>query len=111
MRWGLAGITTIGLGLAAAGVASAADGDATVRNLGVASSVKDSFIVVLKDRTADRSAVDAASADLTRTYGGSVRKVFSRTVRGFSARMTAAQATRLAASDDVAYVEQDRVVK
>jgi subtilisin family serine protease len=111
IRWGLAGITIIGLGVAAAGVASAADTDGTVRNLGAASSVKDSFIVVLKDRAADRSAVDAASADLTRTYGGSVRKVFSRTVRGFSARMTAAQATRLATSDDVAYVEQDRQVK
>jgi subtilisin family serine protease len=105
--FGLAGVIVTAV-LAAGGVAYAEPREGHVQGLGVTNAVRDSFIVVLRDRTADDAQVRATATELTATHGGRVKKVFSRAVQGFSARMTSLQAKRLAASADVAYVEQDR---
>jgi subtilisin family serine protease len=93
-----------------AGTAFAAPAEGPVRGAGAADAVKDSYIVVLKDRAADAGKVRGTAETLVRRYGGTVRQSFASTVRGFSVRMTEAQAKRLAGYPDVAYVEQDRKV-
>ncbi|MFI5542410.1 S8 family peptidase [Streptomyces sp. NPDC051815] len=56
---------------------------------------------------AGRRAAAAAAARTARVHGGSVRAVFGTALRGYAARMTAAQAARVAADPSVAYVQQD----
>ncbi|WP_245778071.1 S8 family peptidase [Lentzea xinjiangensis] len=68
--------------------------------------VKDSYIVSLKAGTASR----AAAPGLASRYGGQVGKVWQHALNGFSVKMTAQQAARLAAHPDVAFVEQDAEV-
>ncbi|WP_173077608.1 S8 family serine peptidase [Phytohabitans rumicis] len=72
--------------------------------------IKDSYIVVFKDRKISATAARAGATALTKTYGGTVRRTFTKTVRGFAAKMTEAQAKKLAGDPDVAYVEQNRRV-
>ena len=96
--------------LAMGDAAFAAPAEGSVRGAGAAGAVKDSYIVVLKDRAADAGKVRGTAEALVRRYGGTVRQSFASTVRGFSVRMTEAQAKRLAGYPDVAYVEQDRAV-
>src|SRR2546421_6400597 len=93
-----------------AGTALAAPAEGPVRGAGAAGAVKDSYIVVLKDRAASAGKVRGTAEALVRRYGGTVRQSFASTVRGFSVGMTEAQAKRLAGYPDVAYVEQDRAV-
>ncbi|MEV1146308.1 S8 family serine peptidase [Micromonospora sp. NPDC049799] len=73
-------------------------------------AIKDSYIVVFKDTKATPAEVGASATALTKRYGGAVSRTYTRTIRGFSARMNEAQAKRLAASPEVAYVEQNRKV-
>src|SRR6266540_7125301 len=70
--------------------------------------VKDSYIVVLKDAKAQPAAVEASAKALTKRYGGAVSNTYTRTIRGFAAKMSEAQAKNLAANPDVAYVEPNR---
>ncbi|GAA3628100.1 hypothetical protein GCM10022267_13080 [Lentzea roselyniae] len=69
--------------------------------------VKDSYIVSLKAGTASR----AAAPGLASKYGGQVGKVWQHALNGFSVKMTARQAARLAADPQVAFVEQDAQIK
>jgi subtilisin family serine protease len=71
--------------------------------------VKDRYIVVLKDRTANPDETRAAASSLTRANGGSVRRVYTSALRGFSAQLTASQAKRIATHADVSYVQPVRV--
>jgi subtilisin family serine protease len=52
--------------------------------------------------------VSKASGALAQTYGGSVRRVFSSALKGYSASMTEAQALRLSEDPRVRYVEEER---
>jgi subtilisin family serine protease len=106
----LATVTTL-VGVATGSAAFAAPPEGEVRGAGAADAVKDSFIVVLKDTAAGNAEVSNAASNLTSTYGGSKGLVYSHAVKGFSARMSLAQAKRLAADGAVAYVQQDRKVK
>ncbi|OLB64457.1 MAG: hypothetical protein AUI10_11005 [Actinobacteria bacterium 13_2_20CM_2_72_6] len=99
-----------GLAVAVGGAAEAVPAEGPVRAAGAAGAVKDSYIVVLKDRTASAGTVRGSAEALVRRFGGTVARSFASTVRGFSVRMTEAQAKRLAGYPDVAYVEQDRRV-
>ncbi|MGN9812402.1 S8 family serine peptidase [Micromonospora sp. BQ11] len=83
---------------------------AKVRGVPDAVAVPDQYIVVLKDKKATPAVVKSAASTLARENGGTVRKVFSRALNGYSAKMTKVQAARLAADPDVAYVEQVRRV-
>ncbi|MEV6717034.1 S8 family serine peptidase [Lentzea sp. NPDC051208] len=68
--------------------------------------VKDSYIVSLKADSASR----AAAPGLASKYGGQVGQVWQHALNGFSVKMTAEQAARLAADPKVAYVQQDAEV-
>jgi subtilisin family serine protease len=88
-----------------ASAAAAAPAQGTVLGAGVDGAVKDSYIVVLKDGS--KTSTDALAGKV----GGSVSARFDSTVKGFSGKMSATSARRLAADPAVAYVEQDRIVK
>ncbi|SNY51008.1 S8 family peptidase [Paractinoplanes atraurantiacus] len=80
--------------------AAAATGE--IRLDGTATAVPGSYIVVLK-------AGAKTPATLAKSFGGQVRQSFG-SINAYEAGMTAYQAKRLAASPDVAYVEQNQTV-
>jgi subtilisin family serine protease len=106
-----AAATTAGLfalaGPAFAAPATAATG--TVRGADLPGTIKDSYIVVLKDGTTTTRTVSAEANDLVHKVGGAVRKHYDTAVKGFSANMTKSAAQKLAADPSVKYVEQDRI--
>ncbi|MDX3642780.1 S8 family peptidase [Streptomyces sp. MB09-02B] len=71
-------------------------------------AVKDSYIVTLK-KSAGLKAASSAGKDLVEEYGGSVKRTFKSALNGYSAKLSATEARRLAADPDVASVEQDQV--
>lgn len=79
-----------------------------IRRAGGASAVPDSYIVVLRGSGTDGAAVTAGQ--LGDRYGATVEQVLTSALPGFTARMSARAAGRLAADPMVAYVEQDHVV-
>lgn len=100
-------------GLLAASPAQSADRP-DLRMAPDATAISGSWIAVLKDtslKDRSRASVRAVSEDLADTYDGRLTKVYGSAVRGFSARMTEAEARRLAADPRVAYVEQDAEVR
>ncbi|WP_152552382.1 S8 family peptidase [Actinokineospora spheciospongiae] len=102
----VAGVVAGAALVAAVTPAIAAPAEGTIRSAGVPGSVADSYIVVLKD-TVGAQAVNSASADLVRQYGGQRKLTYSAALSGFSVSMSERQARRLAADPKVAYVEQD----
>ncbi|GLY07105.1 MULTISPECIES: S8 family peptidase [Actinoplanes] len=71
-------------------------------------AIAGSYLVTLKNG----QQIDQAKADrLAQRYGGSVGKVFGHAVEGYAAKLSAAQAARLAADPSVASVEADQVVR
>ncbi|MBB5954881.1 subtilisin family serine protease [Saccharothrix tamanrassetensis] len=100
---GLAAGTAFAVTAALTGSTATAEGD--IRGLGAGNSVKDSYIVVLKD--AGTHSVTALSAK----YQANVKHTYTSALRGFSATMTEAQARKLAADPSVSYVQQDAEVK
>ncbi|MBM7075908.1 S8 family peptidase [Micromonospora humida] len=101
----------------AAGTPALAAPTGQIRYASAPDAISGSYLVVLKgeavgaanSRTA-RTAVPDRAASLTKRYGGNVADVYSAALTGFSAKMSASQARRLAADPSVAYVEQDRVM-
>ncbi|GHJ55845.1 hypothetical protein Nm8I071_51520 [Nonomuraea sp. TT08I-71] len=88
-----------------------------VRYASAPDAIGGSYLVVLKSDTvgaanslAARTAVPDRAAGLAKRYGGSVGTVWTSALTGYSAKLSPAQARRLAADPAVAYVEQDRVV-
>src|SRR5215475_9710375 len=65
------------------------------------------YLVVFKESRVAREAVDAQSADLASRHGGQIFARWRHALRGFAARMTAAQAEALARDPRVAWVEED----
>ncbi|WP_436494184.1 putative Ig domain-containing protein [Actinokineospora sp. HUAS TT18] len=104
---GLIAATAVAVGVSSP--AAAAEG--TVLGADRADAVKDSYIVVVKDSAAPRSASARTAATLTAKHGGTVTAAWQYALNGFAARMTPGQARRLAADPAVASVEQDAVVK
>lgn len=101
---GLLGAVAVVAALAAA-PAQAQEGQ--VRLAGTANAVAGSYIVVLKDGV--RSASLTARADgLAARYGGTVGRTYTKALHGFSARLSEAQARKLAADGSVAYVQQNQ---
>jgi subtilisin family serine protease len=108
----------VGIGLVAAGVAAgmsvaapAAAAVGFVAGAGRPGAIKDSYLVRIKDSAAPRSRADKTALELTAKHGGKVRTAWRSALNGFSVRMTAAQAARLAADPRVAAVEQDATVR
>ncbi|MBN6037218.1 S8 family peptidase [Amycolatopsis sp. 195334CR] len=99
--WSRALVTGAAALLAAGLSATAAQAqEGPVRGAGQPGAIADSYIVVLKD---------GASASLANRYGAQVKQTYQKVLNGFSARMDAKQARRLAADPAVAYVQQDGV--
>ncbi|MFF3286913.1 S8 family peptidase [Streptomyces sp. NPDC003023] len=65
------------------------------------------YIVVLKDTAIPPRIVKSRVTSLVREYGGKVRHTYGSAIKGYAAEMSAAQAHRLAADPQVAFVEQD----
>ncbi|MDO3700484.1 S8 family peptidase [Micromonospora sp. C28SCA-DRY-2] len=102
---------------AAATPALAAPPTGEIRGAASPNAISGSYLVVLRPDAAGaagtataRAAVPERASALTKRYGGSVGDVYSAALTGFSARMSATQAGRLAADPAVAYVEQDQVL-
>ncbi|MFI1395895.1 S8 family peptidase [Streptomyces sp. NPDC020681] len=102
--------TALAAGLAATALAAvpstanAAEG--SILGAGARNTVKDSYLVVLKDGTTAKGVEDRKAA-LSKRYGGKVKHTYSSALKGFSVMMTEKQAKRLAADPAVAHVEQD----
>jgi subtilisin family serine protease len=94
----------------AGGAAAASPANGEVRGAGATDAVRDSYIVVLKNSTAGLDQVRGVASILTARHGGTARRLFTHTIRGFAATMTPEQARGVAAQSAVAYVEQDRRV-
>jgi hypothetical protein len=81
---------------------------------GAQTIVEGQYIVVLKD-TANGSArppsVEATSAALVAQFGGERKHLYRTALKGYSARMTAAQAEALARDARVRYVQPDRFMR
>ncbi|VVJ18382.1 Alkaline serine exoprotease A precursor (EC [Amycolatopsis camponoti] len=88
------------------GVTPAQAAEGVVLGAADAGAVKDSYIVVLKD-----SAKNTDSGSLARRYDGTVSRVYTRNLAGFSVRLDEKHAKRLAADSAVAFVEQDKTVR
>ncbi|GAA1587329.1 S8 family peptidase [Actinoplanes couchii] len=96
--------TGLALSLTTPAFASPATGE--VHYADSATAVAGSYVVTLK------TDVDRPLADkITKRYGGTVSRVFGHAVEGWSAKLTAKQAARLAADPAVASVEADQVVR
>ncbi|MET9633503.1 S8 family serine peptidase [Lentzea sp. NPDC006480] len=103
---GLTAAAALCLAAAVVPAASAQENVGTILGAERADVVKDSYIVSLKADTASR----AAAPGLASKYGGQVDQVWQHALNGFSVKMTAKQAARLAADPKVAYVQQDAQV-
>jgi subtilisin family serine protease len=82
--------------------------DGTVLGASADGVVAGRYIVMLKQGGVRAQSVGASAQALA---GGDVIHVFGERMPGFSARLTAAQARRLAADPSVAFVEQDRIIR
>ncbi|WP_433210145.1 S8 family serine peptidase [Dactylosporangium sp. CS-047395] len=97
-------------GLVGAGTPALASPEGTILGANEAGSIRDRYIVVFKDTVA--AGTTAADANRLATQsGGTVRRSFSKTLKGFSAQLTEKAAKRLAANPLVDYVQQDKTVK
>ncbi|MEU0885314.1 S8 family serine peptidase [Lentzea sp. NPDC005914] len=103
---GLTAAAALCLAAAVVPAASAQENVGTILGADRADVVKDSYIVSLKADTASR----AAAPGLATKYGGQVDQVWQHALNGFSVKMTAKQAAKLAADPKVAYVQQDAEV-
>ncbi|MBX7268335.1 S8 family peptidase [Micromonospora sp. Llam7] len=102
---------------AASTTAAVAAPTGEIRGAGASNAISGSYLVVLRTDTVGaagsskaRTAVPDRASALVKRYGGSVSDTYSAALTGFAAKMTPAQAARLAANPAVAYVEQDQVV-
>jgi subtilisin family serine protease len=93
---------------AQAGPATADNGK--IRHTDAAGAISGSYIVVLKDSAVPKRDARKVTDLLAARHKASVRFRYADALRGFSARMSKADALRLASDPSVAYVEQDRTV-
>ncbi|MEW2387866.1 S8 family peptidase [Streptomyces venezuelae] len=87
--------------------AQAAPAEGHVIAAGSADAVKGSYLVTLKEGSGLKAATSQGK-DLIAEYGGSVQKTFRSALNGYSAKLSAAEARRLAADPAVASVEQNQ---
>jgi subtilisin family serine protease len=112
------GAVAVVVGVAATGTATAlAAPTGEIRGASAPGAIAGSYVVVLKADAVGsvgsalaRDAMPTRASSLVGRYGGTVTAVYSAALTGFSARMSVAQAARLAADPTVAWVEQDKVV-
>ncbi|MFF9774801.1 S8 family peptidase [Streptomyces sp. NPDC013978] len=108
----VAAVTTVATAALLGGLtalpAQAAPAEGKVLAAGSPTAVKDSYIVTLK-KSAGLKAASSAGKDLVEEYGGTVKRTFKSALNGYSAKLSATEAKRLATDPAVASVEQDQV--
>ncbi|MEE1761105.1 MULTISPECIES: S8 family peptidase [unclassified Streptomyces] len=108
----VAAVTTVATAALLGGLtalpAQAAPAEGKVLAAGSPTAVKDSYIVTLK-KGAGLKAASSAGKDLVEEYGGTVKRTFKSALNGYSAKLSATEAKRLAADPAIASVEQDQV--
>ena len=111
-RAGLSTVATVAT-ILAVGIANPAIAAGQVVGSGGPDAIADSYLVVFDDHvTVDaRANVAALTGRLTAKYDVDVEHTYEHAVHGFAGTMTRTTARRLAAEADVAYVEQNRVVR
>jgi subtilisin family serine protease len=82
-----------------------------IRNADAAGAIGGSYIVVFKDSAVKRKSVRDVSDRLAAKHKATVRFRYADALRGFAARMSKAEAQRVATDPAVDFVEQDRTVK
>jgi subtilisin family serine protease len=116
-RWGVVGrvaaaVTATVVAVSAMLVPSGpAFAEGAIRGAGGPETIKDRYIVVLRDGAAEPDEVRAAARRLAARFGGTAERSYDQTVKGFSVRISERRARRLAANPAVAYVQQDRRVR
>ncbi|MEU6073216.1 proprotein convertase P-domain-containing protein [Micromonospora sp. NPDC047074] len=91
--------------------ATAAPAEGQILQAGGATAVADSYIVVFKDATVGRTDVTTKARALAGRHGGAVNRTYQNALRGFEARLSEAEAKRLAADPSVSYVQQNHTVR
>ncbi|MFF2060855.1 S8 family peptidase [Streptomyces sp. NPDC058200] len=89
--------------------AQAAPAVGTVIGAGAENAVQGSYIVTLK-KTAGLKAASAPGRSVVSEYGGTIERTYTAALNGYAARLSPAQARRLAADPAVEQVFQDRTV-
>ncbi|HEX5994244.1 MAG TPA: proprotein convertase P-domain-containing protein, partial [Jiangellales bacterium] len=111
-RWRLGVLTAaVATTVAFGAPATAAPEEGQILQAGGATAVTDSYIVVLQDGAVARAEIASTARDLASRYGGAVARTYQNALRGFEARLSEAEAKRLAADPSVRYVQQNHTVK
>jgi len=107
-----ASMAVIALLLTGAASVPASASEGAIRNAGTPTAIDGSYIVALKDTAAVREkGVTTRARALSDRHDGRLGHVFQRSLRGFSVAMNEQDARKLAADPDVAYVEQNQVMR
>ncbi|WP_285606794.1 S8 family peptidase [Actinokineospora globicatena] len=85
---------------------SAQESSVSIVNAGSANAVADRYIVAFKSQGQGIASVSASATSLTQRYGGQIRHTYDAGLNGYSARMSAAEAAKVAKDPSVAYVQQ-----
>src|SRR3954464_6533301 len=109
----LAGISVLGVGAAIAlmGTAGASTATGEVKAAGGRDAVRNSYIVVLRDKAMTADAVDTMAASMTRRVGGKVGQTWSVSLSGFELKGNLKSARAAAGDPRVAYVEQNHILR
>ncbi|NGN64154.1 S8 family peptidase [Streptomyces sp. A7024] len=89
--------------------ATAPTGD--VRSAPADTAIPGKWLVVLKNGEVSKKNTASAARELTESADGTLGRVYREALRGFSAKLSKAEAARLARDPRVDYVEQDQVMR
>ncbi|MCP2271504.1 S8 family peptidase [Actinokineospora diospyrosa] len=90
---------------------AAQDSAVAIVNAGSADAVADRYIVAFKSQGQGIASVSASATSLTQRYGGQIRHTYDAGLNGYSAKMSAAEAAKVAKDPAVAYVQQVTTMK
>ncbi|WP_381794907.1 S8 family peptidase [Streptomyces niveus] len=90
--------------------AQAAPAEGRIIGAGAPNAVKDSYIVILSERSGTKSS-SGEGRRLMASYGGEVSHTYRAALNGYAANLSETEAKRLAADPAVAQVIQDTTVK
>ncbi|MDT0532454.1 proprotein convertase P-domain-containing protein [Micromonospora sp. DSM 115977] len=111
-RWRVGVLTAaVATAVAFGAPATAAPAEGQILMAGGATAVDDSYIVVFKDTSVGRTDVTKKARDLAGRHRGAVNRTYQNALRGFEARMSEAEAKRLAADPSVRYVQQNHTMR
>ncbi|KGN37163.1 serine protease [Knoellia subterranea KCTC 19937] len=91
---------------AAPSAAPSSDSPGRVQGADNPDAIPGEYIVVLKDQKQSVAGAKASARSMAAKHGGTVRHTYGTALDGYSAKMSAAQAARVAADPAVARVEQ-----